>query len=198
MRKTGRMVPCCVCGTLHYRPGHYLRRAHKRMVCRNPECLSKSFMGENNPFWGKIHNEATKERLRISRKSRPAHKNKGPKGYKHTPEARAKITAALKQRWLENRDKMLKSLSHLKRDFRAETARYRKNFTPYQRKAWKKDSCAWCNSKSKLILDHIIPVMCGGGNLIDNAQTLCQPCNLWKMAHVDRPLFKAGLVQYRG
>ena len=115
------------------------------------------------------------------------------KGYKHTPEARAKITAALKARWVTNRDKMIAALQRSPKP--RELLRYRRNFTSLQRKTWKGTTCAWCGMTERLILDHIIPVMCGGTQERRNAQTLCQPCNLWKMAHVDRQLFLAGLGQ---
>jgi 5-methylcytosine-specific restriction endonuclease McrA len=57
-----------------------------------------------------------------------------------------------------------------------------------QRREWKDDRCAWCNTVDELVLDHIIPVAAGGSNDRTNSQTLCQTCNLWKMWFVDRPL----------
>lgn len=69
--------------------------------------------------------------------------------------------------------------------------RYRRNFTALQRKEWTGKSCIWCSSEESLVLDHVVPVMCGGKNEKQNAQTLCQPCNLWKMVYVDRPMMLA-------
>lgn len=37
--------------------------------------------------------------------------------------------------------------------------------------------CKVCNSTSNLSIDHVIPVVKGGGNDINNLQTLCKPCN---------------------
>ena len=116
-------------------------------------------------------------------------------GYKHTAEAREKMSAALRERWANNRDKMLESLAHLRNDKARELQRYRRNFTPMQRREWKETRCVWCGTSQKLTLDHIIPVMCGGLNERRNAQTLCQPCNIWKMHNVDRLLFLSGLGQ---
>jgi len=36
----------------------------------------------------------------------------------------------------------------------------------------------------ELEIDHIIPVSRGGGNTMDNLQTLCKPCNRGKGAHL--------------
>lgn len=196
--KTGQEFPCMVCGAIFYRRRSYIARGIRK-TCGKPFCKSASMSGVNNPFWGKTHDEGTLNRIRNTRRSRPTRKRTGPpKGYKHTPEARQKITEALKRRWAENRDKMLARYAHIKRQRPREELRYRRNFTPLQRKEWKSKKCAWCGSTENLILDHIIPVMCGGDNERSNAQTLCQPCNVWKMAYVDRPLFLAGLGQKVG
>ncbi len=37
--------------------------------------------------------------------------------------------------------------------------------------------CLACDRKTKLTVDHIIPLSKGGSNLIDNIQPLCGPCN---------------------
>ena len=55
------------------------------------------------------------------------------------------------------------------------------------------NKCKWCGTANNLVLDHIIPVYDGGGFERTNAQTLCQPCNLWKLHNVDQPRFLAGL-----
>jgi hypothetical protein len=182
-----------------YKTRAYLLRGHKRVTCGASECKTKAMQGENNPFWGKIHDEATRLRIREGRRARPPKKKTGPpKGYKHTPEARAKITAALRERWAVNRDKMLKNLEHLRLNKPREEQRYRRNFTPLQRREWINTHCFWCQSTEDLVLDHIIPVSCDGVNERRNAQTLCRTCNLWKMAYVDRPLFLAGLGSKEG
>lgn len=164
------------------------------MTCGARECRSKAVSGENNPFWGKIHDEATRIRIREGKRSRP---NKGRsrmlEGNKQSPEARAKMSEAQRKRWAENRDKILASRAEKRIETPREFLRYRRNFTEVQKQEWKQSFCCWCGAKENLVLDHIIPVMCGGTNVRQNAQTLCQPCNIWKMSHVDRPLFLAGL-----
>ena len=37
--------------------------------------------------------------------------------------------------------------------------------------------CVHCGSNQGLTIDHIKPVLHGGGNEADNLQTLCKPCN---------------------
>lgn len=37
--------------------------------------------------------------------------------------------------------------------------------------------CLCCRSAAKLTIDHIVPLILGGVNTIDNLQPLCKPCN---------------------
>jgi hypothetical protein len=54
---------------------------------------------------------------------------------------------------------------------------------------WTRDGgrCVICGSKEELHFDHIIPVAKGGGNLAENIQILCQPCNLRKSDKIAMP-----------
>ena len=65
--------------------------------------------------------------------------------------------------------------------------RYRREFTPVQKKLWTGKFCCWCGVDDGLELDHVIPIVAGGINIRENSQTLCRKCNLWKMVYVDRP-----------
>lgn len=191
--RAGQNLTCPHCNESFYRRPSHVRRGITK-TCGKRECISLSMQGEGNPFWGKTHSEETREALAKNPTAKPpgAKRTGPPKGYKHTPEARAKMSAALKARWQTNRDKML---GYTKRSDRPrEELRYRRNFSPWQRENWKEPKCVWCDAPDDLVLDHIIPVMCGGQNARENAQTLCQPCNIWKMRYVDRPLLLAGLV----
>lgn len=42
------------------------------------------------------------------------------------------------------------------------------------------NKCVCCGEKKKLTKDHIIPISCGGKNVIENIQPLCQSCNSLK------------------
>lgn len=199
--RTGEEVPCCICGTKRYRCAAYIRR-NARITCGNVECKAALRRGENNPFWGKSHTAETMAKISDSIRNRSIPRRKGgpPKGYKHTPEEKAKMSAALKERWKTQRDKMIANLprgeDHHLRKINYEP-RYRSNFAPWQRIEWKDTQCAWCGSTENLVLDHIIPVMAGGKGIRQNAQTLCQPCNLWKAWNVDRP-YKLALLADQG
>ncbi len=90
----------------------------------------------------------------------------------------------MRERWRLHRDEMIKSLTKPKT---REMMRYRREFTPYQKKTWKDSECKWCGVTDQLELDHVIPIVGGGINIKENAQTLCRKCNLWKMVYMDRP-----------
>ena len=169
-RRNGQNVPCIVCGSLIYRDAAYIART-KRITCASKECRSQAAFGENNPFWGKSHSELTREKIRAAVRVNPP-KGTGPKKgiFKQSPEARAKMSEASKQRWLLHRDMML--ASRAKPPKPRELMRYRRVFTPNQRAEWSDIKCKWCGTTEKLVLDHIIPVLCGGANERKNAQTL--------------------------
>lgn len=44
------------------------------------------------------------------------------------------------------------------------------------------ERCLACGSDSKLTVDHVVPLVKGGSNTIENLQGLCQPCNSSKGA----------------
>lgn len=200
--KTGQMISCVICGAERYRTAAYIKRG-ARMTCGSAECKTALHKGSNNPFWGKTHTAETKAKIEATIRARPTPRRKGgpPKGWKPTAEARAAVSAALKERWRTNRDAMIAALPrgeehHLRKS--NYEPRYRANFSTAQRREWTGLSCVWCAAENDLVLDHIIPVTAGGKAVKDNAQTLCQPCNLWKMWNVDRPLCLAGLGNQGG
>jgi hypothetical protein len=198
--RKGKYFQCPYCSeTFYRRPSHIHRGIVK--TCGKRECISQSAMGENNAFWGKNHCEEVKVLIKERRRSRPPRPpgaaKYGPlKGtYDASAEARAKISAALKADWANNRDRRLAACAKAGETQRMKQLmdgpRYRVQFTPMQRRDWADDHCAWCDAKDDLVLDHILPVMAGGDNRRANAQTLCRRCNLWKMRYIDRPLVLA-------
>jgi len=52
--------------------------------------------------------------------------------------------------------------------------------------AWIRDAgrCAQCNSNGHIHFDHIIPIIKGGSNLLENVQVLCSTCNLKKGSRI--------------
>lgn len=190
-----------ICGTIFYRSRSHILRGIRK-TCGKSECKSASMRGENNPFWGKVHDETTRIKIRAGRRANPPKKRTGPpKGYRHSPEAREKIRESVRRRWAENRDTMIAQLPrgidhHFHKE--PELYRYRKNFTPLQRKEWTGANCLWCKTTETLTLDHVIPVFDGGTNERINAQTLCHSCNLWKLHFVDKPRYLAGLGRKEG
>ncbi|MBF9058165.1 hypothetical protein HKCCSP123_03125 [Rhodobacterales bacterium HKCCSP123] len=75
-----------------------------------------------------------------------------------------------------------------KKRYKKGPARRATNFTAKQRMLWTGSECVRCGATENLSLDHIIPVSAGGRSVKSNAQTLCQPCNIWKANHEDRQM----------
>lgn len=155
-------------------------------------------MGENNPYWGKEHSEEIREKISEGKRAHPTRRYGPAKGsFKQSPEARAKMSAAVKERWRTRRDFMLSNLPrgedhHWKK--KGHIKRHRSHFTKFQREEWISDKCFWCEASEGLELDHIIPISAGGKNVKENAQTLCRTCNVWKAHYVDRPFYIASLA----
>lgn len=190
--KTGQTFVCPYCSNSYYR-ARALVRLGRTITCGKRECVSESRKGDRNHFHGRSHTEEAKKRISRSKALNPTLGRTGPpKGFRHSPEARAKIAEASRKLWAEKRDQMMAALPRGPEKPREEL-RYRRNFYRWQRAEWGTGECLWCHSTEDLVLDHIIPVQCGGTNERKNAQTLCRTCNLWKAVHVDAALFRAGL-----
>lgn len=189
-RMNGAIFNCAVCGAQFYRKRSFIERGITK-TCGKSECKSQFFSGSNNPAWGRTVPEEHRQAIRDSNMTRPKKRTGPPLGYKHTPEARSMISAALRERWRLNRDKMIAALTKPKSP---DSPRIRREFTTWQKRNWKASVCAWCDCTEGLELDHIIPVVIGGMNIRANAQTLCRKCNLWKMSYVDRPYHLASLA----
>lgn len=179
-RKNGETFNCVVCGQSFYRRRSFIERGITN-TCGQTECKRQFFSGSNNPAWGRIPSPENREAVSAANKKRTG----PPKGFKHTPEARSKMSEALRIRWRDRRDFMIASITKPPKP--RELMRYRRDFRPWQRKEWKGTVCLWCPASEDLVLDHIIPIVAGGLNIRGNAQTLCRTCNLWKMVYIDRP-----------
>lgn len=198
--KTGVDTVCPSCGKSFYRPGHNIRNNTKKFC--SIACAGVAKQGKGNPFYGKHHSPETLARITAQNRANPP-KGTGPKKgiFKHTPEAKRKMSEALHRRWQQNRTDMLaytklgknapyKGINGL--------PRWKFCFTRKQKRDWIGKSCAYCKATTDLVIDHIIPVICGGINEKSNAQTLCPSCNRWKMRFVDRPLYSAIVGSERG
>ncbi|MGQ4646853.1 HNH endonuclease [Lyngbya aestuarii] len=59
----------------------------------------------------------------------------------------------------------------------------------FERDNYQCRSCGKTAQKTKLTIDHIIPLALGGQNDLSNLQTLCHSCNQQKKHHLD-PRFR--------
>lgn len=198
--KKGSIESCTVCKQPFYRPLHNIRHNTKKWCSK--ACSFAARTGEGNSFYGKKHGPEVRARISAAVRANPP-KGTGPKKgiFRHTPEAKHKMSEALRRRWQQKRADMLSyAKSGLNTPFDAfkTEPRWRLNFTRTQKRDWIGTECAFCFAKEDLVLDHIIPVICGGINEKSNSQTLCQNCNRWKMKYVDRPLYAALLGSERG
>jgi hypothetical protein len=200
--KKGRELQCPICGTWRYWSKSSIETYGRGKTCGKIECRSKSYSGKGNPFWGKKHSDETRAKIKKNRaKNLPKRTGPLPGTFKHTDEARKKISEASKRLWKEHRQKMLDSLPRGWNNAMSKPAgerRHRKHFTPLQRREWTSDKCAYCGSGEHLELDHIIPIFDEGGSDRENAQTLCRGCNLWKTKFVDLPRYHANLGRQGG
>ncbi len=199
-KKLGRIVICPVCQEKYYRPQHNIKNG-TQLTC-SFACNAIHKRGKGNHFFGRHHTVETRKQLSEYFLANPS-KGTGPKKgeFRHTEEAKAKMSAALRERWRTNRDEML---SYIRRGLNTPydainpKPRWKVCFTRKQKREWVDGKCVYCGSTEQLILDHILPVICGGINIRSNAQTLCAICNRWKMRYVDRPLYFAVLAAIRG
>ena len=198
MEKTGSYFTCLVCDKEFHRwPAQIKNGAVK--TC-SKACLSKYFSGPHNPFYDRKHTPKTKDKISKSRKGKNMGNQNG-KGYRHTDEARKRISEASLSLWQNNREKMLANLPRgLTHPFKKlpEELRHRKHFSPRQRRELKGSECFYCKSTEDLVLDHIIPIFDGGDNDDANCQTLCRACNFWKVYHVDLPRYHSKLSKQGG
>lgn len=72
---------------------------------------------------------------------------------------------------------MTGDLNHRWNPDRLSVGRVGQDFTKAQRRRLLGESCRRCGSSDRLELDHILPIMAGGTNADQNAQTLCWRCN---------------------
>lgn len=198
--RTGIIAICPICSKEFHRPQHNIIHGTKKWC--SFACKNISFRGAGNPFFGKTHSPEVRAIISAKVRANPS-KGTGPKKgiFKHTDEAKKKMSEALRERWRTKRADMI-SYAKKGRNIPCKELnnepRFKHCFTRTQKRNWLGTECYYCKNTKDLVIDHIIPIICSGTNLQANAQTLCQNCNRWKMRYVDRPLYFAVLGCSRG
>jgi 5-methylcytosine-specific restriction endonuclease McrA len=145
---------------------------------------------EANIKWMKSHKDQIREARRKAYKENPnVFREKTRNWYALHPDEMAKRT----RRWRSaNPDKGAEYHSNRR-------AREKGNGGKVTAKEWRDlcerygNKCLGCGRTGvKLHLDHVVPLVLGGRNVIDNVQPLCKSCNSKKGAkHIDyRPLYR--------
>lgn len=185
--RTGRMVVCTTCGKETYRKPKRLKRSALHFC--SEACRIKAISA--NQVDRKFEQASEKKRTgvrfqcRVCGSEKYQRKSYAARGVNKTCGSPKCVSAYSRSLWNlpPHDDATLRKPKN--------QSRRRTNFTAKQRTQWLGDSCKNCGSSENLCLDHIIPVSAGGLSVRENAQTLCQPCNNWKMKHFDKPFAKA-------
>jgi len=189
-KREGGELPCSTCGAPVYLKQYKLKRDTLHFCSQG--CRIKAI--SENRIDRKFDQVAEKKRTGQSFSCCVCGKEKYQKasyiarGVNKTCGSRSCLSAYLRSLWSLppcSDDERRKSGRRGPRPKRAS------NFTDKQRQNWLEDACARCGTSDNLALDHILAVSCGGKSERENAQTLCQPCNNWKMKHIDKPLARA-------
>lgn len=149
--------------------------------------LSEGRRGANNWNFGKPRSATTRRKIGDA--------NRGRGGWRHSPEAKARmaisrsgsqnpswkggITTPERLRFLHRRRRIMKrgnGGSHTFGEWELLKARYN----------WTCPSCKRSEPAIKLTEDHIVPIVLGGSDNIENIQPLCGPCNSKKYTKIIR------------
>ena len=134
----------------------------------NPEKYKKQWQKQNKKRW-------------VEQKQDQAYMTKKAVYFKANSEKRTARAKAWNQ---ANRKKynLHVSNAHLKRRV-AKDAKAFKILDKEYRKLYN-SPCAFCGTKEKITMDHIIPISRSGNHSIGNLQPLCQPCNSSKKSRL--------------
>lgn len=184
-------LACAVCGT-------EFRRSGRQVYCRTA-CHSRAWRVRHPSSWRQLVREATRlcsrckssyvthnvKRIFCSARCKNAHVRQH---WREDPvEARQRARA-----WFEQHSELVRERARRwSREHPAEKAqqrharRAREMGAPGTWKAseWRAlrqslgDRCAYCGSTQLLTIDHVIPLVRGGSNAIDNLVVACRSCN---------------------
>lgn len=119
--------------------------------------------------------------------------------------------SALKQRWIDNNQERVREIkSKYKKNNPEQVAidnhrrrvRKLKSDGDYSQYEWnllveKQDGrCLACGKKTKLTVDHVVPLSKGGSNYISNIQGLCMKCNASKHDKIKDYRKQTGLLRW--
>ena|SRR3990167_2090146 len=169
--------------------------------------MRRTYLGENNPFFGKTHKPETRKKISLLRKGKhnspktefkkgikplygfkPGHKpTLGMLGKKHSEETKRKMSES--RQGVKSggyKHGLSKTKEYICQKTLKRLHRKRSNGGEHTDSEWqdlkKKYNymCLCCKRfepEIKLTRDHIVPVTLGGDNNISNLQPLCRSCN---------------------
>jgi len=141
--------------------------------------------------WQRNNKEKVRKRNKKWKTNNREKVNKAARNWrKNNPEKQKEI----QKRWSKNNPEKTRIKNQKRR------AKIANSYGTYTINEWKQlcklydYRCLACGKKTKLTVDHVIPLDLGGANTIDNIQPLCKSCNSKKCnKHIDyrtKPLIK--------
>lgn len=140
-----------------------MKKGHYWVGKKRPD-LSERFNGKNNPMYGRTRSEEFKDKIR------------------------KKLSGSNSQRWKGGKKLAVERGRRKRRNLERNASGWH-TFGEWETlKAQYNWSCAGCGRKEpeiKLTRDHIIPLIRGGSDNIENVQPLCRSCNSKKGTRID-------------
>jgi 5-methylcytosine-specific restriction endonuclease McrA len=196
-RKSGHCIECEKQNSKQWRENNPEKRKEiqRRYKKRNPEKVKESQRKyhEKNPEaankWKRENPELAKQRNKEWREKNKQKIRQKKRIYE--TENKEKINKKSLERYYKNKEKWQQRTTNWRRrnPDKVAAANHKRrnkiknnggNYTDYE---WKKlckqyeYRCIACGKKTKLTVDHVIPLDLGGANTIDNIQPLCKSCN---------------------